>query len=192
MSRVVRWSDIWGRKHTMADHTDGPYGGTAAVDPMGHGFAFGVDPAVAGNLQTIGAANRCTFVRLRNGAAAITKVGFLVGTVSGNVAVAAYSNSGTGRSAVPGARLAGSASVACPAAGYAEVALGSSVAVNPGDWLALACDSGTATFAAALGQNVTNLVAGMVAYQDAGAFPCPTAPAIVGYGTRSLALVGVP
>lgn len=188
---VVRWSDIWGRKHTMADHSDGPYGGSGAVDPMGHGFAFGVDPAGAGSLQTIGAVNRCIFMRVRNGGT-ITKVGFFVGVASGNVAVAAYSNSGTGRSSVPGTRLAGSASTACPAAGYGEVALGSSVAVNPGDWLALACDNTTATFAAMSGQSVTNFVAGIIAYQDAGAFPCPTTPAILGYGTRSLALVGVP
>lgn len=191
MSRIVRWSDIWGRKHTMADHTDGPYGGSGAVDPLGLGFAIGVDPAVAGNLQNVGGASRCIYVRLRNGAAAITKVGFLVGAPSGNVAVAAYSNSGTGRAAVPGARLAASASTPCPAAGYAEIALGSSVAVNPGDWLALAVDNNTATFAAALSQGAVNLVSGLVVYQDA-AFPPPSAPAITAAGMRSLALVGVP
>lgn len=161
------------------------------LDPLGLGFAIGVDPSAAANLQTIGTANRTIYVRMRNGAV-ITKVGYQVGVQSGNVCVAAYANTGAGRAATPGARLATSGSVACPAVGYAETALGAAVTVLPGDWLALACDNITATFAAALGQNVTNLVAGLVAYQDASAFPCPTTPAIAGYGSRSLALIGVP
>lgn len=110
------------------------------------GLIYTIDPAHApGTRFAAGTANDCYFIRA-HGAGTISKIGLCVGTSSGNISVAAYSNSGTGRAAVPGTRLATSGAVACPASGYAEVSLGASIAVVEGDWLALSVDNTTATF----------------------------------------------
>lgn len=161
-------------------------------DPLNWGFAITIDPAIVGANVGYGAAGRCQFVRLKTGAI-ISKVGLYVNAASGNISVAAYANTGVGRAAAPGTLLSTSGSVACPAAGYAEVALGSPVRVEPGDWLALSIDNTTATVGGVgnLG-GLSNLMAGEIAYQDTSAFPCPTTPAIVGYGGRSVLLIGIP
>lgn len=96
---------------------------------------------------SMGTANRCYFERVTQGEAAIcTKIALQVGISSGNIAVAVYANRGSGRSAVPTTRIASSGSVACPASGYAEVPLGSSVPCAIGSWFAFSCDNATATF----------------------------------------------
>ena len=141
------------------------------------GVLLTIDPRVGGGAATWPAANRCAFVRLRDGGP-INAVGFEVAVSSGNVSVAAYSNTGTGRAAAPGPRLATSGSVACPAAGFATVALGSTISVEAGDWLALSVDNVTASIVRNTAGSA-NLVAGLAGYQ-ASAFPCPTTPTIGG------------
>lgn len=88
------------------------------------------------------------FNRVTRGFARLaTKVGFVVGTPSGNVSVGVYRNSGVGTAAVPsGAPVASTGSVACPGGGYAELTLNTAVDVIPGDWLALSVDNATASF----------------------------------------------
>lgn len=142
-------------------------------DPLGFGFPFTVDPAACGTNGTFPSANRMFAYRCIGGGS-ISKIALRVGTSSGNISVAVYRNSGTGRASVPGTRLATSGAVACPSSGYAEVSLGATIDVEPGDWFALSCDNNTATF----GVNVTAaidsaLAQGRNGYQNT-AHPCPS------------------
>ena len=109
---------------------------------------------------TIGTANSTRFYRVLNGGT-ITKVRINVGVQSGNIGVAAYRNTGTGLAAVPGIQLATSGSIACPAPGINDVALGSSVTLLSGDWLAIGADNTTATFSGMTGGGDSTLSAGM-------------------------------
>lgn len=122
----------------------------AAVMPdVGTPMTF--DPRLNGtSLAGVGAANRALFARTANGGT-ITGITIEVGTSSGNISVAVYRNTGSGSAARPGTRVATSGAVACPATGAQTVALGSTVTVQPGDWLALSADNNTATFRRLLG-----------------------------------------
>lgn len=146
----------------------------------------------ATGLITIANASSCWYYRVV-GAATISKVKLYVGTSSGNVCVAAYSNTGSGLAAAPGAQLATSGSLACPTgSAVAEVSLGASVALNAGDWLAIACDNTTATFGGLNGLGGSGLTAGMVG-QQTSAFPCPATPGTISYlNNRLITLIGVP
>lgn len=153
-------------------------------------FPATADPRAATTTGGVGVANRCFYTRVR-GAGTISKVGLHVATSSGNISVAAYRNTGSGRSAAPGRQLSTSGAVACPASGYAEVALGASVTLDEGDWLAVSADNTTATFVKGNSTTgVSNLAAGFCAYQDT-AHPAPATPAVAGYHMNSVLLVGV-
>lgn len=91
------------------------------------------------------AANRLTYARVAQGGL-ITGIRLEVGTSSGNISVAVYSPTGSGAAGAPGVRKSTSGSVACPSAGVVTVALPAAVQVEPGDFFALTCDNGTATF----------------------------------------------
>lgn len=117
------------------------------------------------------AASSTHYVRVQLGRCLASKVGLLVGTQSGNIQVAVYRNSGSGRNAVPNNRVAVSSVVACPAAGYAEVPLDVAVDVVPGDWLALAVDNGTATFGGEPGG--MSVLRNPFTVREA-VYPCPT------------------
>jgi hypothetical protein len=176
---ATKWTDIWGRRHGEADHI-----GWA-------GFVIaGIDPMLTGSNVSIGAPNRCIYVRAHTGAI-ITKIGVSVTVASGNVSVAAYANTGVGRAATPGTQLATSGAVACPAAGYREIALPNAVRVNAGDWLGLSVDNTTASFAAGSGPGANDIQLGVCLYQDT-AHPAPATPASLSSGMRSLCLIGVP
>jgi hypothetical protein len=137
------------------------------------------------------AANTAVYLRVRDGGV-INFIGFLVVVSSGNVSVAAYRNTGLGRAAVPGARLATSGSVACPAIGYATLALDVPAALRPGDWLAISANNATATFKTLLAaQGDSDLGLGRMLRQGT-AHPCPStaAPSAAVLGS-SFALVGI-
>lgn len=105
-----------------------------------------IDPRTSGTtLSALGAANRAMVGRVTSGGT-ITGITVEVGVASGNISVAVYRNSGSGAAARPGARVATSGAVACPAAGVQTVPLGGAVTVQPGDWFALSADNVTATF----------------------------------------------
>lgn len=143
------------------------------INPDGLGIVYGTDPRYPGGVTVWPGANRGLYVRTINGGT-ITKIGLEVGVQSGNISVAVYRNSGSGRSAVPsGAPAITSGAVACPASGYAEVSLGGSVVVNPGDWLFLSCDNTTASFQRHTTTSGTALQSGFVTRQDS-AHPAPT------------------
>lgn len=160
------------------------------ADPLGFGIPWSFDPAQTHADLTVGAANRGWWYRVRGGAT-ITKIGIHVQTSSGNICVAVYANTGSGRAATPGARLATSGSVACPAAGYAEVALGASVDVANGNhWLYVGADNTTAQLKAAT-PAPSALLQGLSGYSDSGAFPAPSAGPSLTMGNRGFILIGV-
>lgn len=99
----------------------------------------------------------------------ITKLGIHVVASSGNISLAVYQGSGVGRARVPGACLATTGAVACPAAGYQEVSLGASVNVTSADFLSMSCDNTTASFLGISG-NVSGLALGL-SFTQATAHP---------------------
>lgn len=174
-------ADVLVTEERLLDEASGSFGYPMTVDTIN---VRGTDAAAL-------AANRGLYQRVRDGGA-ISSIGLQVTTSSGNISVAAYRNSGSGRNAVPGTRLATSGAVACPSAGFAAVALGDSVDLLPGDWLFLSADNGTAAFRCTLaGLVASSLGAGRTYYQDA-AHPAPAAPAsLIAAVGGSIALVGV-
>jgi hypothetical protein len=107
------------------------------------------DPRLTAVTANVGSANNCHYNRIYHGGT-LTAIRIRVITSSGNIGVAVYDQTGDGASAVPNARLDTSGSVACPAAGMADVALGGSVTVGHGlHWFALSASGTTATFLSA-------------------------------------------
>ena len=162
----------------------------AAANPFG--FPYTVDPGQIrhGATDAVNIASGAAYGRVL-GAGTISKIGLGIGTQSGNISLAVYANSGTGRAAVPGTRLATSGAVACPATGYQEVALGASVTVTPGDWFCITADNATATFWSNLAQQADSDIGKGRQYRQA-VHPAPTTPgslvAVIGY---SVVLIGV-
>jgi hypothetical protein len=176
----------------LAARVDGQW---VAVDlgagPRVPDFPTNANPGSGYAASAWGAANAARYIRVTRGGT-ISKVGFHVGTASGNISVAAYRASGTGRAAVPGAQLATSGPVACPAAGYREQSLGGNVTLEAGDYLGLSCDNTTATFLGVSGFDNTDLLLGL-ALGQASAHPLPASPAsLQGTSFRVPILVGVP
>lgn len=156
---------------------------TAARATLGvdYGFPYTVDPLTTAAVTNHPTANATIFNRV-HGSGSISKIAIQIGVASGNVAVAVYANSGTGRAAVPSTRRATSGSIACPSSGYAEVSLGATVAVESmADWFAFGADNTTVT--AMRGTNFGSssvLFAGAAHIQGSG-FP-PAAPAVPNTG----------
>lgn len=162
-----------------------------ADDPLSFGIPHTHHPLNAFEAGTVGA-NVAYYLRVKGGGT-ISSIGLETVTASGNIMVAAYTNSGSGRNARPtGGQLSVSASTAA-SAGYQEVALGSSVELNSGDWLALSCDNATATFRCVKNGSVvpTALVHGFQ-YQQSSAFPLPATPSSLALShARGFVLLGV-
>lgn len=109
-------------------------------DPFGFaGNTFDILDSTVGSVQA--GANEAIYYRVtRGGQVLATKIAIRVLAQAGNISVGVYSSSGSGRSAVPGVLKATSGAVACPAVGYAEVALVTPTTVSQGDWLAWSAD----------------------------------------------------
>lgn len=141
--------------------------------------------------RAVAAANGAVYIRVMDGGR-VSKIAYRVLTQGGNMSLAVYRNSGLGRLAVPGARLATTGSFTVPVAGYYEASLGASINVQVGDWLALSCDSATATFNSLLAGGVDNSVGLGMKYRQATAHPLPATPsglvAVQGY---DFVLIGV-
>lgn len=138
------------------------------------GFPYTVDPAYATGTFAAGT-NQARYVRVLEGGT-ISSVMLIVATASGNVCVAAYRNSGSGRSSVPGAQLASSGSVACPAAGDATISLGATITLYSGDWLAIAFDNSSAIVASSPNGSVVSTLGSGRHFQQLTAFPLPASP----------------
>lgn len=163
-------------------------------DPFGWGLVM-TETALGGTPSTRvwDTANRAYFWRLI-GAATITKIGVRVGVSSGNISLAVYRNTGVGRAAAPGTQLATTGAIACPPAGVdTNVPLGSTVVLQPGDWVGMSCDNTTASFyGQSVGILVSSAYAGRGGYQSA-AHPCPSSPVLTSAGyPGAVLLVGVP
>jgi hypothetical protein len=111
---------------------------TSANNPFSRAIA--ADPAhPAASLTSVASVPR--YVRVTVGQiAAATHIGFLVVTSSGNVAVAVYRDNG---SDAPGTLVHASGSTANPGTGQQTIAIGTTVSIGPGDWLAYAQDNAT-------------------------------------------------
>lgn len=149
------------------------------------------DPRALSATQTLNA-DQAVYMRAR-GRGLISKIGIHVGTASGNIAVAVYRNNGSnGTAARPDVRTATSGSVACPAAGYAEVSLGGSVYVEDGDWFAIVADNTTASFYRFGAGGFSSTIGNGVAHHQNTAMP-PPATATPGTGALySILMIGVP
>lgn len=164
----------------------GGSGGASATDPLALGYVRTVRGHM-GSAAASGGSNVAKYVRAEGGAT-ITKIGLIVSTSSGNIDVGAYSNTGTAASAAPGTRIASAGSTPCPAVGYAEVTVASSV-VNQGDWLAWSADNATVQVKCAV-QGATG-AGKAICYQQGTAFPLPGSAAAVGSLTVSDNLSGL-
>lgn len=161
------------------------------------GFPHTVPPMLVGTLsQSLTSANRAYAYRsLEPGT--ITKIGLQVGVSSGNICVAVYSSTGSGRSRRPATRKATSGAIACPTSGYAEISLGGSVDVAVGDYLVISADNTTATFLAqqnnGTAAGAAGIGSGVGAYADTS-HPPPaswTGAAASQVHGRSICLIGV-
>lgn len=158
---------------------------------IGQDFPSGGDPLAFVAAGAYPLANGAHMIRAR-GAGLISKIAIHVGVQSGNVSVGIYSKTGSGRSTLPLTRRATSGTVACPAPGYAEIALDVPVYVTSDDYFAISCDNTTATFFRATAIGFSNLVAG-VGVQYATHHPLPataTTPITTAIGAAP-AMVGV-
>lgn len=136
---------------------------------------------------TLGLANRTRYYRVTE-SGPVTKVRVYIGTSSGNMCVSVHRNTGAGLAAAPGTRIGTSGSIPTPAAGQNDISLGTTVAVNAGDWIGIGADNNVVTFLGLAGGGVFG--EGMAAVQNA--FPAPLTPG-VGYATDVLiTFVGVP
>jgi hypothetical protein len=168
----------------------GTPGSASKADPLNFGFPYSCDPRTLALQAGVGTANRTFYYRLQGGGS-VSKIGLYVSTASGNVCVSLYANTGTGRASAPGARVATSGSVVCPAAGYQEITLGSTVTVTSGDyWVAISADNTTAQFGGVASNGWA--VQGLEAWEDGG-FPSPaTATPAAGAVQRLFGLIGAP
>lgn len=142
-------------------------GGTAL------GLVFNMDPRLMSQaVSTWAGTNRAKYSRTF-GAAAITGIQIVVGTASGNISCATYSNTGAGTSARPNTRRQTSGAVACPASGVATVALGASDTMAEGDWFGMSCDNTTATFQRSTAASATSILNGWL-HSESAAHPCPS------------------
>ncbi len=107
----------------------------------------------------------------------VSKVGLHVVVSSGNISIAVYNGTGTGRQRKPGTFKATTGAIACPAVGYQEVALPSTVTVAIGDFISLSCDNGTASFMGVSG-TATPLLSGRVWGKFSGAHPLAASPTL--------------
>jgi hypothetical protein len=147
-------------------------------DPLQIGVAVDFFPGTLTQNASVFTANFGCYMKLISGGYAISNLNIFVGASSGNISVAAYTNSGTGMSAAPtGGRLATSGAIACPAGGSAAVSLGSTVTPNLGDWVALSADNTTATFTRVQNSATTgSLLLPGFGSRQASAHPLPSTP----------------
>jgi hypothetical protein len=131
-----------------------------------------IDPRVGGIANAAATANRLDLQRVFGGPLRISKLLINVGTASGNICLAVYSNTGTGTAARPDQLLGTTGSVACPAAGVAQVPLVAPVTVQPGMWFGIVSDNATATFARTLGGAYSPLTEPF-SCRMTGTFPAP-------------------
>lgn len=123
------------------------------------------------------AGNPTIYYRLKHGGTA-TKARFKVIANPGSTSleVSLHTNTGTGDTAYPGAKLGGTGSITAPAVGDADVSFTGSVSWNPGDWLGIGCSATTVTLLALLGSAVVSTLGKGRCWIDSTAYPIPSNP----------------
>jgi hypothetical protein len=161
----------------QSDQTNGYHLGPATVD----------DPTrITSSAVAFHGAGYTYYYRVRGGTRRINRINFQVGTSSGNIAIAVYrgntqTTATTGYPSgysnatyIPVVRVFTTGSIPCPAAGYQTLNIGTYLAalyvtIGEGDWIAIACDNTTATFAAFQATEVSgideNFYAGRCGYE---------------------------
>jgi hypothetical protein len=135
------------------------------------------------------------YYRVRSNSTNINRINLQVGTSSGNIAIAVYRgnastsnparypNGYTSEEYVPSYRIFTTGVIPCPAAGYNVLNTNTYlnigyIGIREGDWIAIACDNVTATFAAFQATEVSgideNFYAGRCGYE--AVFPPPQVP----------------
>lgn len=153
-------------------------------------FPFVSDYRYLSGSATVGTANNCHYNRVL-GTGTITKVRVFVTVANGNIGVAVYDNTGADVSAAPNSRIATSGSVACPAAGAADVSIGATVTIGVLEhWFALSASGITATFGHA-GAVVSDWKNGWIAAQTT-AHPPPSPAAPTATAAVCFHMAGVP
>jgi hypothetical protein len=153
-------------------------------------FGWTVDPRTASLNNGAITANRTVYLRYRGANGPITKIALAVGVSLRQlrsrrvqehrlrpVRAARYARIGT------------SGSVACPAAGYQEVALTAAADIRDGDWLSLAADNATPTFALAGGNGTGYALARGLSHFEGG-LPTPGDCDPLGHGRDLLVRPG--
>jgi hypothetical protein len=169
----------------------------AAADPWSLGMPDGAarvwtqDPR-AGLVNCDGFSPGYGFYQRVYGAGRITTVALEVVTSAGNICVAVYRNNNIpGGHPAPATRIATTGGVACPAVGYAVLALDVPVDVEPGDWIMYSTSAGTAVVLGTHANiSLSFLINGFTMYGGAE-YPAPLTPAGLGVGQiRGIAIQG--
>jgi hypothetical protein len=168
-------------------------------DPLGLGAPIAVDPRTTTAMSSLGAANRILYVRVTSGGGLCSKIGVYIGTIDSTtpgttdqIAVAVYSGTGSGRSAVPGTQKAVSVSTTANANNFNQVALNAAVRINTGDWIAVGVASNTTQIQGTTPSNGLP-AAGFSGFQDTASPVPPTTPAMnSGTSARTPTVVGIP
>jgi hypothetical protein len=154
------------------------------------------DPTrIVSSAVTFHASSYTYYYRVRGNATNCNRINFQVGTSSGNIAIAVYrgnANTDTvltdpagysNEEYVPTYRIFTTGSIACPASGYQTLNVSTYYApgfigIREGDWIAIACNNVTASFAAFQATEVAtineNFYAGRCGYE--AVFPPPLVP----------------
>lgn len=144
------------------------YGVGAPVisDPFAQGIIGNVVPVSPAIAAVAANANRMSYYRAV-GSATISNLELHVAVSSGNICIAALT--GPAGKSNPTAVLVSSGSVACPAIGFASVALGATVTLTqPTGWLSFGVDNVTASFLCAAGAGGSSAVSSLALGQEAG------------------------
>jgi len=151
------------------------------LDPMGWGM-LAPHIAVGGVVTTWIAANRAYYLRHLGGGVTVTKIGVDMGVSSGNISLAICTGS-AGRVG-PTSRQQTTGAIACPATGWQEVTITSTV-MAPGSWTAMSADNATASLIASGAHYATDAFKGINAFENS-AHPIPSTPSTAPTNYRPL------
>ena len=167
----------------------------ASIKAALNGTGFPSSLMHGGVVSTASVLNSRIYVARIYGGGTISKIRVRVGTQNGNICVGVYAGPATDgiANAIPGTRKQTSGSVACPAAGIADVALGGSVVVVPGDFFAIMADNNTATFYNCGNGDGSTLYSGLSGYRaTAGTtLPLPASLVIESWESKTYIMSGV-
>jgi len=156
------------------------------------GLIYNIDPRSSTGNNAIGSNGMAEYSRVY-GEGDITKIRMRVMTASGSVNAAVYRNEGTGAEAVPREIVGNSGSIACPAAGTADISLDRTVTIEfASNWFGLGADNNTVRVNST-GDYEKGIIEGF-AYVSSFEYPLPGSPSFETFagGAQITYLLGVP